>query len=550
MPCSGWSTTPWNVSCNVTKDRAASKVVERKGRKPVQEPDRQVEIQLGHMCNNRCVFCVSGQRTAMREALPMPLPPIVERIEAAYEAGHRKITLLGGEPTLQPHFLLVVRRCVELGFEEIVIFTNGVKTARPSFIDEVLQTGGRFTWRISIQGATKESHERTTRRPGSFDRIVRSMENLAARGQRITVNMCVVRSNYQDVDRFPDLLLPYGVQQLHLDMVRPRDAGIRSEAEFEAMLPDYRDLVRPLSRMVAGFPDGFDVNIGNLPYCIAPDLARWIHHDGEQTFTIAVDGDDRLSEPWDKYQDKRTDKFHPSTCEGCVFRHRCNGIFQTYARLRGVEAFQAVDETTLARIDPERRLFPLHLWPWLRRLDTAALSPFGRLVCRETGDREITVELGGSRGRVTAVLRPPDEVGAAATDLFSFHLLQPGPRDVRLALWRGLARGREVRHPLGDDAASVPPTLAGRIRRLRAAAPFPPLAWTEARLRQGQFTARFEGKDCKVELYLGWQGRPTGGYRLLEGTPSPPVVSALRRILAALGGRGDATGRHRDACPP
>ncbi len=81
----------------------------------MQEPDRQVEIQLGHMCNNRCVFCVSGQRTAMREALPMPLAPIEARIEAAYEAGHRKITLLGGEPTLQPHFLSAVRRGVRGG---------------------------------------------------------------------------------------------------------------------------------------------------------------------------------------------------------------------------------------------------------------------------------------------------------------------------------------------------------------------------------------------------------------------------------------------------
>ncbi len=515
----------------------------------MQEPDRQVEIQLGHMCNNRCVFCVSGQRTAMREALPMPLAPIEARIEAAYEAGHRKITLLGGEPTLQPHFLSVVRRCVELGFDEIVIFTNGVKTARASFIDEVLETGGRFTWRISIQGATKESHERTTRRPGSFDRILRSLEHLAVRRQTITVNMCVVRSNYRDVDRFPTLLLPYGVKQLHLDMVRPRDAGVRSEAELEAMLPDYRDLVPPLSRMVAGFPTGFDVNIGNLPYCVAPELARWIHHDGEQTFTIAVDGDDRLSEPWDKYQDKRTDKFHPEACEGCVFRHRCNGIFETYARLRGLEAFQAVDLARLARADPHRSLLPLHLWPHLRRLDATALSRYGRVTFRETGDREITAELDGRGGRVVARLRPPEAIGVAATDLFSFHLAEPGPRDARFALWRALARGREVRHPLGDDAHAPPPTVAGRIRRLRAAAPFPPLVWTEARLKNGTFTARFQEKGCTIELYLGWHGKPTGGYRLLEGRPSPAAVSALRRLLAALGGRVDPPGRQQGAPP-
>src|SRR5690606_5470513 len=113
---------------------------------------------------------------------------------------------------------------------------------------------------------TKESHERTTRKPGSFDRIRRTLEALHARGERITVNMCVVGSNFASVDRFPELLARYGVRQLHLDMVRPMDAGIRTDEELRDMMPRYSDMVGPLTRMVTGFPDEFDVNIGNLPY--------------------------------------------------------------------------------------------------------------------------------------------------------------------------------------------------------------------------------------------------------------------------------------------
>ncbi len=156
------------------------------------EPKKQIEIQLGHMCNNRCVFCVSGQETARGNAGPLDAAPMIAAITRAHGEGHRKLTLLGGEPTLQPGFLDVVRHAVALGFEEIVIFTNGVKTAREAFLDEILATGGRFTWRISIQGATEEAHERTTLKDGSFGRIVRTLEGLARRGERITVNMCVV----------------------------------------------------------------------------------------------------------------------------------------------------------------------------------------------------------------------------------------------------------------------------------------------------------------------------------------------------------------------
>ena len=83
-------------------------------------------------------------------------------------------------------------------------------------------------------------------------------------------------------------------------MIRPLDAGARSEEALRAMIPRYTDMVPALEAMIDGFPDDFDVNIGNLPYCIAPRLARWIHHDGERTLTIAVDNETTFSKPWDK----------------------------------------------------------------------------------------------------------------------------------------------------------------------------------------------------------------------------------------------------------
>jgi MoaA/NifB/PqqE/SkfB family radical SAM enzyme len=299
------------------------------------EPERQVEIQLGHMCNNRCVFCVSGQRTELREAFPIAGDPVIEKLREARARGIEKVTLLGGEPTIQPEFFKVVRAAVDLGYSEIVIFTNGVKTARASFIDEVLATGGNFTWRLSFQGGDARSHERTTKKLGSFLRLVETMGHLRDRKQRITVNMCVVRSNYESVVAFPALLLPYGVSQLHLDMIRPLDAGVRSEDEMRAMLPHYSEMVPALEQMIAGFPAGFDVNVGNLPYCIAPHLAEWIHHDGNTTFTVAVDHDEQLSDAWDKYEVKRRDKLKVAACASCAYNDVCSGVFETYRRFYG-----------------------------------------------------------------------------------------------------------------------------------------------------------------------------------------------------------------------
>lgn len=522
------------------------------------EPGKQIEVQLGHMCNNRCVFCVSGQETALGRARPMDVAPIIAEITKAHADGHRKLTLLGGEPTLQPGFMDVVRHAVALGFEEIVIFTNGVKTAREAFLDEIIQTGGRFTWRISLQGATKEAHERTTIKDGSFDRIQRTLELLQKKGERITVNMCVVSSNYASVGEFPALILPVGAQQLHLDMIRPLDAGARSEEELKAMIPRYSDMVPAFEKMIAGFPEGFDVNIGNLPYCIAPKLARWIHHDGERTLTIAVDNETTFSKPWDKYLTKRRDKAKPESCKACVFESRCSGVFEAYKHFYGTEELVPVTPERLREVDPTRRLLALHLRPVVAGLSRwTPPAPFEKAVITETGDNELTVTLSGVEPLVVA-LRPSREVGVGSFELMSLQVRSaPRDRGVALhalhALWDELARGgHRVLHPVGDDAlGGLSRSVALRVGRLRASAPFGSLTFRDLRVLEAgrRAEAVFVGPDGEqATVWLAEQaGKAVGGYRIEGGEPSAALIEGLREVMGALRGREGARGEVGDA---
>ena len=414
----------------------------------VVEAKKQIEIQLGHMCNNRCVFCFSGQQTSFGRAGPLDLSPQIAEMEKARAAGHTKVTILGGEPTLQPGFLDVIRHAVALGFEEIVIFTNGVKTAREGFIDEVLATAGDrkglFTWRISIQGATEESHDRTTKKEGSFARILRTMEILHRKGERITINMCVVSSNYESVGEFPALLAPYGVKQLHLDMVRPLDAGTRTEDEFRAMIPRYSDMVPALEQMARGFPEDFDLNIGNVPYCFAPKLSRFIHHGGNDTTTFTVDDLRPLNRPLDKYNWQGRDKSKPDRCGTCVFDTRCKGVSDHYAAYHGTDELVPVTREKLNEIDPGGDLFspPAPTGGHVARSIDARLgrlrrgAPFGALVWRE-----VVVSEGG--GRAEAVF--------------------DGPAGERATVWMTETKGR----PAGGyrvDVGSPTPALVEGLR--------------------------------------------------------------------------------------
>ncbi len=339
----------------------------------------RVELQLGHLCNNRCVFCISGHLTHRKEAPILPTVMVKDRLRAVRAEGVDHLTFLGGEPTIQPFFMEVLQYAVELGFSTIVIFSNGSRIHRPEVMEAILATGGNFEFRLTYQGGNERAHERTTRRKGSWRQLIRSLEAARLRGQRVTVNMCVVRQNFESVADFPALLEPHGVSHLHLDMVHPDDTpGLDAEG-LRAIMPRYSDLVAPLRAMARGFSPGFEFGIGNLPPCVAPDLAAHIHHGGQdtRTTTAGVAGVPGLNEPWDKYAHKQKNKIKPDDCGRCVFAPQCSGVFRQYAQLHGVDELVPVTARRLV----DENLLALGLADALDRLLAAA--PFGELRWRE-----------------------------------------------------------------------------------------------------------------------------------------------------------------------
>jgi MoaA/NifB/PqqE/SkfB family radical SAM enzyme len=380
-----------NISITAEDRRAATTVT-------TSQSGHRFEIQLGHLCNNRCVFCSSGQLTAMKVARPVPIEPIIEALEQARASGAIHLTFLGGEPTIHKHFLEALAKAVALGFEHIVIFTNGVMFPHPGFIDSVTALGN-FEWRISIQGATDEAHVATTGRANSFQRIVHGLGELQRRNQLVTTNMCVNERSYRSLPHYPELLQRYGVRQLHVDIVRPESTGERSEDYLRDIMPRYSDMAPYYAEMLAGFerwdPE-FDVNVGNLPYCVLPEWGSRIHHGGQETVTKSSDSTG-LEDAMNKYEWQQSLRTHLPGCADCVFRPRCTGIFRVYLELHGGDEFRPVSRAALAALDVERRNFVLLVEPLLAPLRAALareeMAPSWRLLQDISEDRVRRVEI-------------------------------------------------------------------------------------------------------------------------------------------------------------
>lgn len=435
------------------------------------QPQRQVEVQLGHLCNNRCVFCVSGQLSEQGRAPQLAVAPILAELRQARAAGAQRITLLGGEPTIQRSFGEVLAEAVRLDFDEVVIFTNGVMTPRDSFRQRVLaalqglgpQWRRRVLWRFSLQGGDETSHDATTLNPGAWRRIQDSLGVLQDLGARLSGNMCVVESNYRSIEHLAEVCGRYGLENLHLDMVRPRDAGDRSDAELQAMMPRYTAMAPyflALSRRVdARLGPGWDLNFGNVPYCTALAVAHRIHHDGQDTVTVAADGQGNTQQGFDKYLDKRSDKSKPPGCAGCVFAASCSGVFDKYRQFYGDGEFVAVTAEALWAIDSAGHHFARLAADALRQRDGVAVAA----VDERAG--EVEVRMGPWRAALRRRGCASQRAGwwLGQSERWEVSLL--GPLPAQLPSLAPLQQGlRAVAEALGGGPPQGP-ELAGAFRR-------------------------------------------------------------------------------------
>jgi len=144
-------------------------------------------------------------------------------------------------------------------------------------------------------------------------------------------------------------------ENLHLDMVRPRDSGDRTDEQLRAMMARYSDMApyfrELVSRCSEEIGEDFDINIGNMPYCIAPEISHKIHHDGQFTVTVAASGQGTTQKGFNKYLDKRSDKVKRGSCADCVFDSKCGGVFEKYVEFYGDDEFQPVSTEQLWTLD-------------------------------------------------------------------------------------------------------------------------------------------------------------------------------------------------------
>ncbi len=198
-----------------------------------------VLIELTYRCNLDCFFCYND--------LGLRGEPLSTEQYLAFFAELRdlqvlNLTLSGGEPLAHPDFLKLGARARELGFV-VRIKSNG-HALRGEMARRIRDEVDPFLVEVSLHGANAATHDRQTRVPGSFDRLLANLREALGLGLRFKINSTLTRWNEAEIEGMLALVDGLGLPLQFDPEVTPRDDG---DVEPLAISPSREGLERLFS---------------------------------------------------------------------------------------------------------------------------------------------------------------------------------------------------------------------------------------------------------------------------------------------------------------
>lgn len=297
--------------------------------------ERRVDIKTGFNCNNRCRFCVQGDKRYKFENRDTD---DVKRLLEEARQGIDSIVFTGGEVTIRPDFMELLSHARDLKYRVIQIQTNGRMFANRSFVEECVAHGAT-EFSPALHGHIPELHDYLTRAPGSFAQTVSGLKNLHALGLYTLTNTVITRSNYRHLPEIAKLLVKHGVAQYQFAFVHA--VGTAGE-NFAGIVPR-KTLVEPYVKrgLDVGIRAGVSVMTEAIPYCFMSGYEDYVAEriiprtkifDAEQTIEDYTDF--RLNEG----------KLKGPPCEECCMKAECEGPWREYPEYYGWSEFKPMTE--------------------------------------------------------------------------------------------------------------------------------------------------------------------------------------------------------------
>lgn len=307
-------------------------------------------------CNARCPFCIVIDNLDKPE-LNMTDEQVEAALVQARAGGATDVGYSGGEPSIDPRFVEIVKRAKELGFTHQSLNTNGIRFKDAKFCRQVVEAG-ITSIDFSLHGHFAELHDELVAKKGAFDAIVQACEHLRALKAEgfqfhLSGTAVIARKNHVHLREIVEFMHGLGITNVRLKYAYEgnlsHDVIIQQVAPYQEVVPS---VVAALDHL-AGKRGGFHVT--HVPLCLLGDHAAFssdyeIRHAQMSSAKETVFGE--------AGQYFRQDG---DACAGCALHNLCTRLDGGYQKFHGtpeLKPFATPDEVE-AMFDRADARFPL-----------------------------------------------------------------------------------------------------------------------------------------------------------------------------------------------
>ena len=214
-----------------------------------------------NLCNLRCKHCYqnAGEAQLSKELTLEEKLRVIDQID---EMGMPLIALSGGEPTIHPDFIPVVREGARRGIY-MAVATNGIRFADEEFAKKAIEAGLRYV-EISLDSTNPEKHDEFRGVKGAWRKTVEGIKNVVRLGEgkvSTGIAMTLTKLNLDEVESMVRLGEELGVTRVIFFNFVPTGRGrealeldLSPEEREEALKRIYREATRSSVQVVSTAP--------------------------------------------------------------------------------------------------------------------------------------------------------------------------------------------------------------------------------------------------------------------------------------------------------
>jgi MoaA/NifB/PqqE/SkfB family radical SAM enzyme len=246
----------------------------KQGTRPIYKPHDQLTKrgwlflgENGGPCNRACRFCYYAYQPDLVFFDVHAIMQNIHRFRYIYEFDHCDIS--GGEPTIYPDLLEIVKHCEKIGLKPTII-THGQNNTETMV--KSIEDAGLDDWLLSMHGL-REGHDAAVldkkgEGAGGWDRLVAGIKYMK---QPVRFNTTLQAYNYKELPTLAQWLIDNQKPTVwNMIQFNPFHAwGNQEVIEFQEAMTELSPYVQQAVELAEAA--GWEVNLRYFPFCVASD---------------------------------------------------------------------------------------------------------------------------------------------------------------------------------------------------------------------------------------------------------------------------------------